>query len=141
MKKLLLIGIGACLFNNYMTYAVQIIGETLEVQEPSPGFFQYTTIGWLNDSGAYTNGGTTFTFPTNWFRTGVTPYVVVSVQPATYAAGEAFIAEITSVSNTAVTIRVNKISTSGGGTTFTSVAEAATNDVTLAIYVQSYKPE
>ena len=88
----------------------------------------YGTAPWYSSSVSYTSGGVTFTFPENLFTS--TPVVTVSVVVGTYSDLTNFVPEITAVSATSVTVRVN----SG---TLLSLGEAATDSCTVQIWAVS----
>src|SRR5262245_23868055 len=99
MKNLVCL-LSIAILNNPI-FATQINGITTKVDQPSPGFFQYTDITWVSDSVSYTNGGITITWPTDVNAPfTAAPYVVVSVQPTTFATDTIYKAMVTANSST-----------------------------------------
>ena len=112
--------------------ALAIVGIKADLSGPitsqvvSPGSVEYSTAFWYSASASYVNGGLTFTFPTNLFLQ--TPTVTVSVlNNGTYSALTTITTQITALSSTSVTVRVN----SG---TILSIGEAPTDFCTIQIW-------
>lgn len=95
-----------------------ILGELLFPNDIVRYRLQYVT-----DEDFYTNGGLTFTFP---FTFPNPPRVYVSVFSAAFSPSITYVATIQSITTTDTTIRVNKITDTGGGVT--TVTEALNGD-------------
>ncbi len=83
---------------------------------------------YVNDKEAYTSGGTTFTYPLNWFS--APPTVQVSVQAtAPHPATEMFVAEIVANSDSSTRVMVYHVNSIPS----LSITEAASGDVDVCL--------
>lgn len=95
----------------------------------------YTPIRFYSKTAPYTQGGTIFTFPENYFTT--LPHIQVSLQlnKATYNAQLQFHTFITDLSTQMATINVNKVNT---GIIHDYTTEANTDEVIVHLFAFGY---
>lgn len=82
-------------------------------------------LNYATDQQAYTTGGITFTYPSNWFT--VPPFIQISViQNSPHSTNEAYVAEVSANSAGATTVMVYHIN-------FGVVTDAPSNSVTVCL--------
>lgn len=104
-----------------------VTGNLSTFESVADGLILNSAISYFIDSASYVNGGVTFNYPAGLFSTPPTIRVSLEEAETTYLTGQVFVAEITANSTTAVTIRVNLVTTS-------TITEASNNEITVHIF-------
>ena len=107
----------------FNSHATMIQGQIAE--EIIEGFMiTWTTENWAMEAQSYTNGGTTFTYPEDFFT--ATPRPFVTITSGSHAANQFYVAEVTANSTTSATVKVYFYD---NGT----VSEASTGSVAVSL--------
>lgn len=100
------------LLHTSFSSATSIHGTITTVTEVAPGFFNYGTALWFSQTQSYTEGGVTFTWPSDF--TG-TPAVMVSVSSDTYSSSGQVVPIVVDNDASGCTVYVNVATTSAIG--------------------------
>lgn len=115
--------------------AVPIFGDFHIIVENIPGIQETIRSVFYSERKSYVNGGTTFTFPANFFLYAPIPQVDISLIGRAYDTSSIILPIVTNITTTSATVRVNIVSQT---LTVTSIAEAANDDVMVYLTVRGF---